>query len=115
MRSKDEARLQTACMTWVRLQYPHELIYAVPNGGSRNIIEAANLKKQGVLAGVFDINVDKARHGYHGLKIEMKRPGGKLTPAQKAYKAKCDAEGYLTAVLDTFDDFMKLINWYLHD
>ena len=46
------------------------LFFAVPNGGSRHKLEAINLKKQGVIAGVSDIVVflpDKI------LFIEMKR------------------------------------------
>ena len=50
MKSK-EANLQVGCITWFRYQFPKlsKLLIAVPNGGSRNKIEAVNLKKQGVM------------------------------------------------------------------
>lgn len=37
------------------LKLPNKLLLAVPNGGSRNIIEAKNLKPQGVKTGVSDV------------------------------------------------------------
>ena len=60
MKNKEEEILQTACITWFDYQYPHlsKLLFAVPNGGSRHKIEAKNLKKQGVRAGVSVFNVN---------------------------------------------------------
>ncbi len=113
MRNKEEAKLQEACVKWARMQYRDLLIWHCPNGGSRNTIEGANLKRQGVLAGVCDLHVDRAAQGYHGLKIEMKARGGKLTPEQKAYKEQCEKEDYLFAVVDNVDDFIKLLKIYL--
>ena len=49
----------------------------------------------------------------HGLKTEMKAKGGKLTPEQRAYKEQCEREGYLFAVVDNVDDFVKLLKLYL--
>lgn len=34
---------------------PDKLLFAIPNGGSRNIREGANLKRQGVTRGVADV------------------------------------------------------------
>jgi len=52
-----ESTLQTTCVRWFRFQYPNLVIYAVPNGGSRNVREAQRLKAEGVLAGVADLVV----------------------------------------------------------
>lgn len=50
-----EANEQEALFRWaafVRGRFPEiDLLYHVPNGGSRNRLEAANLKRQGVKAG----------------------------------------------------------------
>ena len=59
MRNHKEDNLQKACVTWFRLQYPDVVIFAIPNGGSRNPIEAAKLKATGTLAGVADLFVMK--------------------------------------------------------
>ena len=56
--------------------------FAIPNGGSRNSIEAKNLKREGVRAGVSDMQVilkDKV------LFIEMKRPPKRLKSGKLSY------------------------------
>jgi hypothetical protein len=108
-----EAKLQIACMNYAAMQYPNLLIWHCPNGGSRNVIEAANLKRQGVKSGVCDIHVDKACGGFHGLKIELKSAEGKLSPAQADYLERVRDEGYATAVCYDFDDFVNVLNNYL--
>ena len=82
----EESQNQQALFRWAELslsKYPGlEMLYAIPNGGYRNKITAARLKREGVKAGVLDINLDVAGHGYHGLRIEMKSKKGYLTKAQ---------------------------------
>lgn len=51
------------------------MMFAIPNGGLRNIITARKLKAEGVKAGIPDIFLPIARGMYHGLFIEMKRQG----------------------------------------
>lgn len=72
-------------------------IFAIPNGGMRNKIVAVKLKAEGVEPGIPDIFCAKARKGYHGLFIEMKRTdGGKgLSDNQKQWFRTLTAEGYL--------------------
>ena len=81
MKSK-EAIIQTACVNWFRYEYPEYLIYAIPNGGSRNVIEATNLKRQGVLAGIPDIHIPVAKKGFNSLYIEFKAGKNKTTANQ---------------------------------
>lgn len=56
-----ERESQRTVVQYVRMKYPDVVIFAIPNGGSRNKIEAANLKKDGVLAGVPDLFIARAR------------------------------------------------------
>jgi len=60
------------------------LLFAIPNGGDRKQSVAASLKAEGVKSGVPDLCLPVARHRgggdagaqpYHGLWIELKRPG----------------------------------------
>lgn len=53
--------------------------FHIPNGGSRNKAEAANLKRQGVKAGAPDLCVPVPSGSKHGLFIEMKAGEGKPT------------------------------------
>lgn len=53
-----------------------ELMYHIPNGGTRSKSEAGRFRAEGVKAGVPDICLPVARGGYHGMYIEMKRRKG---------------------------------------
>ena len=94
-----EAAEQACLFEWAELmsnKYPclHRM-YAIPNGGSRHILEAVNLKKAGVKKGVPDIFLPTAQKGFHGLFIEMKRQKGSVeSKEQKDYKEYLLAEGY---------------------
>lgn len=67
-----------------------EWIHAIPNGGARGDSEKSRrirggaLKAEGVRDGVSDIFLPYPNAGWHGLYIEMKRPGVK----PKSKKAK---------------------------
>ena len=88
-----EAQEQIWAATWLdKMGIP---FFHVPNGGYREKREAYKLKAMGVKAGVPDICILLARHGYHGLWIEMKREkGGVLSEAQKYWRDIFIREGY---------------------
>ena len=57
-----------------QVKYPElALLYAIPNGGNRNIVTATKLKAEGVKAGVPDLCLPVPRGGYHGMYLEMKK------------------------------------------
>ena len=90
-------------------------IFAIPNGGKRNKIEAANLKRQGVKAGVPDLCVPVARRGYHGLFIEMKYGKNKTTPSQDDWLNKLNREGYLAKVCNGYSEAIELLKYYFSE
>lgn len=110
----NESKLQISCVSWFRLQYPNLVLYAIPNGGKRNAFEAEMLKREGVLAGVADLFLVKRNSTYCGLFIEMKFGNGKQTDAQKAFELKVINEGYMYAVVRTFDEFTNIMNKYIN-
>ena len=73
-RGNQEFKLQVSVINYIRMAFPDVLAFAVPNGGTRNPIEAAMLKKAGVLAGVSDLLLFWP--GGYGA-IELKRPDKK--------------------------------------
>ncbi len=113
MKSK-EAQLQSECVQWFRLQYPDKIIYAIPNGGSRNIIEASNLKKQGILSGVADLHLPIRSGNYHSLFIEMKYDKGKQTESQIAFQNKVEKFDNKYLVIRSFDEFVTEIKNYFN-
>lgn len=103
---KEESQLQRLCVQWFRLSYPNALIFAIPNGGSRNIIEAKNLKAEGVLAGVADLQViDKNKTFF----IEMKTKKGRQQPTQKDFEDKVKSFGFGYFVCRSFDEFQNIV------
>lgn len=113
-----EAEEQTALFNWAEFaqaQYPElALLYHVPNGGSRNRIEAARLKGQGVKPGVPDICLPVPRGGYHGMYIELKRQrGGKLSNEQKLWLTALGGQGYKCLVCFGADEAEREITKYL--
>ena len=88
--------------------------YHIPNGGSRNRIEAHNLKLQGVKAGVPDICLPVPCGDYHGLYIELKRTkGGIVSDAQKEWIEMLNGRGYLAVVAKGATEAIKVITEYL--
>ena len=69
---------QVGFLQWFRAKYPGILIFAIPNGGKRDIVTAKKLQMEGVVPGVPDLFVPA-----WSLWIEMKKPGGRLSEAQK--------------------------------
>lgn len=106
-----ESNLQSACVRWFRLQYPDLVIYAVPNGGSRNVREAQRLKAEGVLSGVADLVVLLTQG--KSLYIEMKVKGNRQTANQKDFQKKVIALGHTYAVCYTFEEFQKVVENYI--
>lgn len=109
----NESKLQQACVTWFRLQYPNKIIFAIPNGGKRNVITAQLLKAEGVLAGVPDLFIPHASGEHHGLFIEMKWGKNKPTPNQIEVMDKLRTLGYDCYVCNSFDGFKSTIDNYL--
>lgn len=116
-RRRSEATEQETLIQWCGWQqskYPElKLIYHIPNGGSRNTLEAANLKRQGVKAGVPDLCLPVARNGFHGLYIEMKYGKNKTTENQKEWLEELTAQGYFTAVCYGAEEAERIIARYL--
>ncbi len=114
----EESVEQTRLFQWARMQsgcWPElNLLYHIPNGGSRHKLEAAHLKQQGVKAGVPDLCLPVARGGCHGLYIEMKRiRGGRVTPEQQAWMNALMAEGYTVALCRGWEVASDVILKYL--
>jgi len=112
---KNEAQLQSECVKWFRLQYPHlkKLLFAIPNGGTRNKIEAVNLKRQGVVSGVADMFLSIGNMVFHGFYIEFKYGKNKVTQNQKEFLQAVYEQGYQFAVVRDFDTFKELIENYM--
>lgn len=112
-----ESRIQQMCVRWFRMQYPSigNLLFAVPNGGSRLYREALTLKKEGVVPGVSDLILLYKTANYGALCIEMKtdQKTSRQSPAQKEWQALAEYGGSKYVVCRNFDEFVDAIHEYL--
>jgi len=108
---RTEATEQIAVIQYC--DYNNIKIFAIANGGSRHILEAVNLKKQGVKAGVPDLFIPIPNNEFHGLFIEMKYGKNKPTEAQKEWLAYLNSVKYKSIVCYSTNEAINTINDYL--
>ena len=89
------------------------MLYHIPNGGSRNKAEAADLKRQGVRSGVPDLCLASPRRVWHGLYIEMKRKGGKVSDNQNEWITNLRQQGYRVEVAYNCEQAIDILVEYL--
>lgn len=112
---QEESITQRLCVKWFRLQFPEysRLLFAVPNGGARNVITGRILKAEGVVAGVADLILLVPNSKYHALCVEMKTSIGRQSPAQKEWQDDVQRQGYMYVVARSLNDFRLTVNNYL--
>lgn len=116
--SQEESRAQRAVVNWWAYSYhqlgvPIECLHSVPNGGFRSVVTASIMKAEGQRRGVFDLKLNVARQGFHGLWLEMKAANGVLSPEQKVFMRVMDEQGYCTAVCRSAREAIDKITHYL--
>ncbi|QWY83314.1 VRR-NUC endonuclease domain-containing protein [Rhizobium phage RHph_X3_2] len=85
---------------------PHmDMLYAVPNGGERNLKVASNMKAEGVKSGVPDVVWPVPRGMFAGLYLELKKPtvvghaNGGRSDKQVEWHKKLIAQRYAVATV----------------
>ena len=114
---REEAGIQAEFFSKVGLFFPSlpdTLLFAVPNGGSRNKLEAANLKRQGVRAGVSDVILLMPGSGYASLCIEFKTRAGRQSAAQMEFQRQAEKAGNKYVVCKSVTDAIMAISEYLN-
>lgn len=106
-----EESIQVACVKWFRLQYPNLVIFAVPNGGSRNLYEAKNMKESGTLAGVADLVI--VGNGGRVLFVEMKAGKNKQEDSQVLFQNKVERLGHKYIICRSKEQFMKEVDLWV--
>ena len=106
-----EESIQVACVKWFRLQYPNLVIFAVPNGGSRNLYEAKNMKESGTLAGVADLVI--VGNGGRVLFVEMKAGKNKQEDSQVLFQNKVEKLGHKYIICRSREQFIKEVDLWV--
>ncbi len=109
-RDNAEETLQKAIVAHLRLRGTGALWFHVPNGEHRSKRTGARLKAMGVRAGVCDL-VFCLPTGLFAA-MELKAPGGRLSPAQKDFEAQCRKLGVPHAVVGDLNTAIDiLLGW----
>ena len=74
---------------------------------------AVKLKAEGVRAGVPDTCLPVARGTYHSLWIELKRPGGTLTPEQAHWLSALTRHGNRVEICTSWESARDVLLDYL--
>lgn len=114
--SSEEADIQSEFFNQVKLlfpQIPEKLLFAVPNGGSRNKIEATNLKRQGVKRGVADVILLIPKKGFASLCIEFKTKTGRQSDEQKEFQMQAEKCGSKYVIVRSVKEAIEKVGEYL--
>ena len=111
----DEHNIQRLLVAWFRDRYPalSGVFFAIPNGGRRNKVTAAQMKAEGVLAGIPDLMLATPRGDKAGLFLELKTARGSASKAQRAAIAALSEQGYAVAVAKGYEAAKTAITDYL--
>lgn len=113
-----EHDIQCAVIDWAAWnagEHPElRMLFAIPNGGMRNVVTAMRLKREGVKRGVPDLFLPCPRGGYHGLFLEMKNgKKGRISEPQSWYIQKLTEQGYMVAVCGDDKSAIEALSDYL--
>lgn len=107
-----EAKIQADIFKWFTNTYclknhqRRSLIFAVPNGGHRSLVEATLLKSTGVVSGVSDLIVI---HKMVLLFIEVKTMNGEQSVTQREFEQRVKAHGFKYYLVRSLEEFKQLI------
>ena len=130
---QEEHQLQSACVTWFRLQYRQKarLLFSIPNGATlapasgpkinhlpvdvRRAMAWNKLEAEGAVPGAADLFLAIPSGDLCGLFIEMKTPTGDQSKTQERFEADVLAEGYGYAMPRSIEEFMRVVRRYLEE
>ena len=110
----NETQEQKQLIQWCRTDPKYQYLFHIPNesvGGQGWLVRN---RQMGVKSGVPDLFYPVPMQGYHGLFIEMKAAGGRLSNEQKGWLKALETFGYRAvacvgweAAKDELEGYMK--------
>lgn len=117
-RDNAESRMQQALIRYWSNRAPyyklHEfLLFKISNDGLRSPAMGAIMKREGLRAGCPDLMLAVRRGAYAGLFLELKKPDGRVAPAQAGFLAELTRQGYLARVAYSYEQAVAELENYL--
>lgn len=88
--------------------------FAIPNGFLDTKSKRIRATREGVLSGVPDVFIPWPTGGFHGLFLEFKKPGGRVTQAQEEYLNLMRSRGYKAQVVFGLREALEALKEYLN-
>lgn len=111
MKEISEDYVQNQIWIWYTNNYclqhhsPRNIIFSVPNGGTRDVREAHKLKMTGLLPGVSDLIIIHFGIVYF---VEVKKPNkGVQSSSQKDFQQRVESQGFKYILIDNLKDFIE--------
>ena len=106
-----ESKLQQEIFNWYQNNYclkfhePRGLIFSIPNGGTRNKLEAITMKATGLLAGASDLVVifPNSKLAF----VELKTEKGTQSDKQKNFEKRVTDLGFEYKLIRTLEEFKQ--------
>jgi hypothetical protein len=110
-----ESSIQVSYLQWLSLQYPKcfQVTFSIPNSGKRDVRFACRLKREGMKAGVPDLFMAYPSIPHHGLFIEFKKKGGRLSKNQVEFIEPLKKMEYKVIVCYNLETAMQETKEYL--
>lgn len=108
-----ESKLQQEIFNWYSNNYclkfhnPRGLIFSIPNGGTRNKLEAITMKATGLLAGASDLIVITPNGKL--MFVELKNETGLQSDKQKDFQNRVSDLGFEYHLIRSIEEFKLLI------
>jgi hypothetical protein len=106
-----ESKLQQEIFNWYQNNYclkfhdPRGMIFSIPNGGTRNKLEAITMKATGLLAGASDLIVILP-NGKLSF-IELKTDTGKQSEKQIDFENRVNDLGFEYKIIRSLEEFKE--------
>lgn len=112
MKESDEQR---QLIQYIRNKPWGQFLFHIPNESVGGYGWMIRNRQMGMKKGVPDLMLPIPMHGYHGLFIEMKAKGGRLSQEQKSWLNALDTFGYKTAVCVGWEAAAKELEGYMDE
>lgn len=108
-----ESKIQQQIFEWYQNNYclkfhePRAMIFSIPNGGTRNKLEAITMKATGLLAGASDLVVILPNGEL--IFVEVKTETGKQSDKQIDFEQRVKTLGYEYKLIKSLEEFKQWI------
>ena len=113
MENRSETWHQRQLVQWSK-QFPWgQFLFHIPNETVGGQAWISRNSQKGCKRGVPDLMLPIPMNGYHGLFIEMKRPGGRLDGIQKRWLMSLNELGYLAICCKGWEEAKDALQRYM--